>query len=96
MSETDRQEAEQLGRLAVRAAVSGESFRMVTLNREPGRPYQAIYELVRLEDVAEKDNCLPLSYVTETENDIREEFLDYILPLIGTLPKYTVLHRKYI
>ncbi|MCI8674774.1 MAG: diphosphate--fructose-6-phosphate 1-phosphotransferase [Lachnospiraceae bacterium] len=96
VSETDRQEAEQLGRLAVRAAVSGESFRMVTLNREPGRPYQAIYELVRLEDVAEKDNCLPLSYVTETENDIREEFLDYILPLIGTLPKYTVLHRKYI
>jgi len=52
--------------------------------------------LSALEDVAKKDNCLPLDYVAETENDIREKFLDYILPLIGTLPKYTVLHRNYV
>lgn len=96
VSEIDRQEAEQLGRLAVKAAVSKESFRMVTLNRKPGRPYEAVYSLAGLEDVAKKDNCLPLSYVTETENDIKEEFLDYILPLIGKLPNYTVLNREYV
>lgn len=96
VSEIDRQEAEQLGRLAVKAAVGKESFRMVTLSRKPGQPYEAVYRLAELEEVAKKDNCLPLSYVTETENDIKEEFLDYILPLIGRLPNYTVLNRKYV
>ena len=96
VSEIDRQEAEQLGMLAVQAAVHGASFQMMTLNRRPGREYQAVYGLAELRDVAKEDNCLPLSYINETGNYIKEEFLDYILPLIGELPKYTVLNRPYV
>lgn len=93
VSEIDRREAEQLGMLAVQAATRGASFQMITLNRKPGRDYQAVYGLAGLEDVAKEDNCLPLSYVNKAGNYIKEEFLDYILPLIGELPKYTILNR---
>ncbi len=95
-SDIDREEAEELGRLAVKAAVSGHSLKMVTINRSQGRRYEAVYGLAGLEKVAEEDNCFPLSYVNETQDFIREEFLDYILPLIGELPKYTVLNKRYI
>lgn len=95
-SEIDRREAEELGRRAVDAAVYGHSLKMVTVNRVFGRRYEAAYDLVSLEDVAREDNCLPLSYVNSAQNDIKEEFLDYIMPLIGRLPRYTVLNRSYI
>ncbi|GLC80789.1 diphosphate--fructose-6-phosphate 1-phosphotransferase [Lacrimispora brassicae] len=95
-SDIDREEAEELGRRAVKAAVSGQSLKMVTINRGQGRRYEAVYGLASLEKVAEEDNCFPLSYVNETQDYIREEFLDYILPLIGKLPKYTVLNKRYI
>lgn len=95
-SELDRQEAEELGRKAVRAAVGGESFQMTAVQRSPGKAYEAEYGLVSLKEAAEKDNSLPQSCINETGDYIREEFLDYILPLIGKLPKYAVLNRRYI
>lgn len=95
-SYVDREEAEELGRRAVRAALRGESMKMITMERAPGQQYEAVYGLAGLEQVAEKDNCLPLSYVNETGDYIREEFYDYIMPLIGELPRYTVFHKHYI
>ena len=95
-SDIDREEAEELGRRAVRAAVAGESLKMVTLRRVPGPQYQAEYDLAALEEVAKEDNCLPMSYVNEEKDYIREGFYDYIMPLIGELPRYTVLNKRYI
>lgn len=95
-SETDKEEAEELGRRAVRAALAGESVKMVTLSRTPGNVYQAAYSLVSLEEVSKSDKCLPLSYVNETGDYVKEEFLEYILPLIGKLPEYTILEKNYV
>ena len=85
-----------LGRRAVRTAVAGQSLKMVTLSRAPGAQYQAVYGLAALEEVAKEDNCLPMSYVNEDKDYIKEGFYDYIMPLIGELPRYTVLNRRYI
>ena len=95
-SDIDREEAEELGRRAVRTAVAGQSLKMVTLSRAPGAQYQAVYDLASLEEVAKEDNCLPMSYVNEDKDYIKEGFYDYIMPLIGELPRYTVLNRRYI
>ena len=92
----DREEAEEVGRCAVRAAVNGESFKMVTVERAFCGPYKAVYGLAELTEVVKRDNALPLAYINETQDYIKEEFLDYILPLIGELPRYTVLNKHYI
>lgn len=96
VSDIDRQEAEELGRIAVKAAVRGESLQMVTLRRKAGEPYEAVYGLEKLERVAREDNCLPLSVISESGNYIKETFLDYVLPLIGRLPQYTKVNRPNI
>lgn len=96
VSEIDRQEAEAMGRIAVKAALRGESLKMVTVERRKEGSYGAVYGLETLEKVSEKDNCLPMHCVTASENYIEEEFLDYVLPLIGELPRYTVLDRVCI
>lgn len=95
-SDIDCEEAEELGRRAVRAAIQGNTFKMITMKREPGKKYKVVYGLVDLKKVAKKDNALPVSYINESRNYINEDFLDYITPLVGKLPKYTVLNRQYV
>lgn len=95
-SALDRVEAEELARRAVKAAVSGDTLKMVTMERLPGKAYKTVYGLVSLEKVAKRDHSLPLTYMNESQNCIKEEFMDYILPLIGELPKYAVLNRQYV
>lgn len=95
-SDTDRKEARELGRRAVKAAVRGESMKMVTLSRVHARTYKAVYGLVDLEEVAKKDKCLPMFYINEEKDYIKEDFFDYILPLIGDLPTYTVFSKGYM
>ena len=96
VSEIDRKEAEEAGRQAVRAAVRGETMKMVTIERENGKEYNARYGLVNLEQVAEQDKSLSLSYVTEDRHYIKKEFLEYVMPLIGECPRYTVLTTPYV
>ena len=82
VSEMDKRSAELCGREAVRAAVSGESGKMVALRREPGRG--AFHtKLVPLRDVARKERPLPPGFLSESGNDVTAAFLAYAKPLIG-------------
>lgn len=92
-SKIDLEEAEILGSTAVRMAVEGHSAEMVTLKRISDVPYQTEITGIALSEVAGKDRVLDLGYVTEEQNDIRREYLNYILPLIGELPVYAKLKR---
>ncbi len=96
VSEIDREEAEEAGRQAVRAAVRGETMKMVTIEREKGPVYRPVYGLEELEQVAGSDKNLSPDYVTEDRRFIKREFLNYIMPLIGELPEYTVLRNPYV
>lgn len=91
-SETDRLEAEILGRRAVEMSVEGHSGEMVTLNRRSDFPYGTEITGIGLERVAGKDRVLDLRYVTPERNYIDREYLNYILPLIGELPEYAELN----
>jgi ATP-dependent phosphofructokinase / diphosphate-dependent phosphofructokinase len=82
-SPTDREEAYAVGRTAVRVAVEGETGKMVTLVRQPGREYVWETGLAPLVEVANKERNLPSAYIDDDGNDVTPAFIEYAKPLIG-------------
>jgi 6-phosphofructokinase len=91
VSPIDVMEAEQLGRRAIQAMLNGESGKMVSIRRISNAPLRFEDVLVDLEDVVKYDNVLEIKYINGEANGINEEYLDYILPLLGELPRYAKL-----
>ncbi len=91
-SPVDREEAYQVGRLAVRAAVGGDTDKMVAIIRRPGSEYAVDYELAALDRAANVEHFVPAEYINAQGNGVTEAFLDYCRPLIGgPLPRYARL-----
>jgi 6-phosphofructokinase 1 len=91
ISECDREEAYQCGRAAVRAAVAGESGKMVTLVREPGAPYRSTTGLVPLDQVAGITKQFPPEWIVPAGNDVTKEFVEYVRPLAGAIEAHAKL-----
>jgi 6-phosphofructokinase 1 len=83
VSETDRAEAELVGREAVRLATGCISGVMVTLEREPGRDYQVTTGSVSLEVVANQQKRLPDEFISPSGVGLTDAFVSYATPLIG-------------
>ncbi len=93
-SRTDLEEAHEVGRAAVRAAMDGLSGYMVTLVRESSHPYVWSTGLARVEDIANREKKLPPEYVNAAGNYPTDAFLEYARPLIGDpLPEYVRLAK---
>lgn len=92
-SETDREEAVQLGKAAVREALENKSEVMITIRRAEGKGYKAVYGTESIRRIAEKDNTLPAKYIASGGNNIRNSYLAYIEPLIGDLPEYAEIGK---
>ncbi|MDI7277021.1 MAG: 6-phosphofructokinase [Anaerolineae bacterium] len=94
ISAVDAEEAYEVGRAAVRAALEGHSGQMVNLIREPGPAYRVRTGLVALEKVANRERHLPAEYMAGPEEGVTEAFLAYARPLIGPpLPAHGRLAR---
>ncbi len=92
VSEVDREEAYEVGKAAVLAALAGETGKMVTLIREPGPVYRSTTGLVELEKVANVERYLPDDFINGDGNFVTEAFIEYARPLIGgDLPPYARL-----
>ena len=83
MSAVDAEEAYQVGREAVRAAVRGVTGVMVGLVREAGPSYRVSLRLVPLEQVANRERLLPADYQAPPEEGATPAFAAYCRPLIG-------------
>ncbi len=95
ISPVDAQEAYEVGRAAVRAALEGHSGQMVNLIREPGPEYRVRTGLVALEKVANRERHLPPEFMAPPEEGVTEAFLAYARPLIGPpLPAHGHLERR--
>ena len=81
-SKTDIEETFEAGKQAVRAAVNGETDKMVCYKRKEGDKYECIYELLPLELAANTEKTVPLEWITNNGTGISEEFVKYALPLI--------------
>ncbi len=82
-SPVDREEAYSVGQAAVRIAVEGETGKMITLVRQPGREYLCEVGLAPLMEVANKERKMTREYIADDGNDVTPAFVEYARPLIG-------------
>ena len=95
-SEVDLQEAYECGYKAVELAVSGESGVMVSITRLSSEPYKCELKTAALSDVAIKAKPMPDEFINEKGNGVTKEFIEYIRPLIGELPVYSVFENHSV
>ena len=102
-SATDITEACTAGMEAVKNAVNGVTGKMVAFEREmiDGK-YHCKYVLLPLSSVANYEKKVPLEWINEDGNGLKQEFIDYVLPLIqgepelprvDSLPRYAKLKK---
>jgi len=89
-SPVDAREARAAGRFAARCAARGEPGGSVALLRTRSRPYGCGFKLVELAAVAAKTRHMPPEFIRGT-NDVSKQFLDYVRPLVGGLPRLAKL-----
>src|ERR1700722_3920967 len=81
-SKTDVDEAFMAGQAAVRAAVAGETDKMVTLLRGEGDHYTCETGLAPLSEIANGTKKLPREWINEDLVSMNFQFLRYAQPLI--------------
>ena len=81
-SKTDIEETFNAGREAVKAAVNGETDKMVCYARKEGTKYACEYKLLPLELAANTEKTVPLEWITDNGTNISDEFVKYAMPLI--------------
>lgn len=82
LSETDVTETFGVGKAAVEAAVDGATGIMLGIQRVSDEPYQTQYAAMDVKQVANQVKSVPRSFINEQENDVTEEFIKYVSPLI--------------
>jgi 6-phosphofructokinase 1 len=96
ISTTDQREAEMVGQAAVRAAVEGETGRMITLVRSEGPGYAVTTGLTSLERIANRHRPLPEAFFDAGGRRVTRAFREYALPLLGDpLPQPLRLHGPF-
>lgn len=92
-SQTDVDEAFNAGKVAVEVAVSGETGKMVAFERETvDGQYHCVTKLIPLTAVANYEKKVPLEWITPEHNQVTDEFVEYVLPLIQGEPKLPLEH----
>ncbi|MBQ9513533.1 MAG: 6-phosphofructokinase [Clostridia bacterium] len=81
-SGTDIEETFRAGREAVKAAVNGETDKMVCYERKAGDKYEIEYKLLPLELAANTEKQVPKEWIINDGTGISDEFIKYALPLI--------------
>ena len=82
MSATDQREAVMAGEFGVRAALKGETGKMVSYVRTSNLPYRMTLGLEDVNAICNQEKTVPLEWISEDASDVTEEFFAYALPLI--------------
>ncbi len=82
-STVDLDEAYNVARKAVEIARKDGGGYMATILRQPGDFYEAMYDKVPLEQVANSERQLPPSWISASRVDVTDDFVRYARPLIG-------------
>lgn len=84
---TDITEAQNLGMVAVKAALSGKSGEFATLRRISNNPYSVEYYTERVGVVANAEKTIPREWINADGNDVTEEMVEYLKPLVRGVPQ---------
>lgn len=82
MSATDQREAVMAGEFGVRAALKGETGKMVSYVRTSNLPYRMTLGLEDVNAICNQEKTVPLEWISEDASDVTEKFFAYALPLI--------------
>ena len=85
-SRTDLDEAFELGRAGVRAALDGQTAKMCALTRVSDEPYRTKTELLDVAEIANKVKPVPRAWISADGMDVTEDFERYARPLIDGIP----------
>lgn len=86
-SKTDLEESFGLGEKAVELAAEGQNAVMLTLLRTNNEPYTVTYGSSPVCDIANKAKEVPHTFINERGNDVTEDMVNYLKPLIqGEMP----------
>lgn len=81
-SRVDITEAFQVGGAAVKAAMEGESGKMIILKRVSSDPYQCTTDIYDIHKIANVEKTVPLEWIINDGTFVSKEFVNYIRPLI--------------
>ncbi len=84
---TDIEEAFNLGLVAASAAINGQSGVFSTLKRISDAPYSVAYSTENVSVVANAEKKVPLEWINEQGNDVTNEMISYLKPLINGVPQ---------
>ncbi len=79
---TDLNESMEQGKKALNLSQDGESGVMVTLKRTVNAPYTVETGCLDIHKIANEVKSVPLSMINERGNDVTDEMLEYLRPLI--------------
>lgn len=86
VSATDASEARKVGEHGVRYAVKSFENGSIAIQRKKTKTYAVSFERVPLRSVAKETRHMPASYINKAGNDVTKAFIDYLKPIVGTLP----------
>ena len=82
ISQTDVNEAFNLGTVAARAADEGQTGVFATLTRVSNKPYSVQYGVEDVKVIANQEKKVPRSFINEEGNDVTDEMVAYLRPLV--------------
>ncbi|WP_094550926.1 6-phosphofructokinase [Petroclostridium xylanilyticum] len=89
-SKTDLDEAYQIGQEAVKAAENGCTGKMMVFKRDMGPEYKISIDSIDIHKIANAEKKVPREWISEQGNDISQELINYIKPLIVGEPELTM------
>lgn len=81
-SQTDLSESVSLGKKAVALSEEGVTASMVTMNRVSNDPYTIEYGYAEIRNIANEAKTVPLEWINDAGNDVTDELIHYLTPLI--------------
>lgn len=81
-SATDIAESRMLGMKACQCAIDGDGGMMAAIIRTGDQPYQVEFDAIPVSQVANAEKAVPESFINAAGNDVTQEMIDYLLPLI--------------
>ncbi len=82
LSKTDIDESFAQGSFGVSLAEEGVTGSMVCIKRTSNIPYTVEYTYANIAEIANEAKSIPREWINEAGNDVKQELIDYIYPLI--------------
>ena len=79
---TDINDALESGSAAVDAVMAGQTGMMATIIRDSSNPYKTHCEVYDIHNIANVEKKIPLEWIDQDNNQMKDEYLEYARPLI--------------